>query len=315
MMAAQNNSHGLIGRLPKVRGRYSADAPLDKITWFRVGGPAEVMFRPADVEDLMIFLGAIAPNIDITVIGVGSNLLVRDGGVPGVVVRLGREFAAIKVAGVTLNVGAGALDNNVALAAQQAGLAGFEFLSGIPGTIGGGLRMNGGAYGSEFKDIFLSARAIDQHGAIQKLGLEDMDFAYRSTGVPESWVFIDAVFKGRPEPVAEISRRMEQIKASREQSQPVRSQTSGSTFANPPGAKAWELIDAAGCRGLRRGGATVSPQHCNFLVNTGAASAADLEGLGEDVRRRVFENSGVTLEWEIRRIGVPQSGLFEEPVT
>ncbi|NQU56452.1 MAG: UDP-N-acetylmuramate dehydrogenase [Rhodospirillales bacterium] len=307
MMAAKNISHGLIERLPKVRGRYSADAPLDKITWLRVGGPAEVMFRPADVEDLMMFLSTVSPDIDVNVIGVASNLLVRDGGVPGVIIRLGREFAGIEAVDKTMKVGAGALDNNVALAARDAGLAGLEFLSGIPGTIGGGLRMNGGAYGSEFKDILISARAIDQHGAIHQLTLEDMGFAYRSSSVPKDWLFIDAVLEGRVEPVSEISRRMNEIKVAREASQPVRTQTGGSTFANPPGAKAWQLIEAAGCRGLTRGGAMVSQQHCNFLINTGQASAADLEGLGEEVRRRVFEHSGQTLEWEIRRIGV-----FEE---
>ncbi|MBC8270305.1 MAG: UDP-N-acetylmuramate dehydrogenase [Rhodospirillaceae bacterium] len=307
MMAAETTSSGLIERLPTVRGRYSVDAPLDKITWFRVGGPAEVMFRPADIEDLMLFLSTVSPDIDITVIGVGSNLLVRDGGVPGVVIRLGRKFAGIKAQGDTVTVGAGALDINVALAARDAGIAGLEFLSGIPGTIGGGLRMNGGAYGSEFGDILVSARAIDNNGALHQLSPEDMGFAYRSSSVSEDWLFIDAVFKGRSEPVADITRRMAEIKASREQNQPVRSQTGGSTFANPEGARAWELIDKAGCRGLTRGGAMVSEHHCNFLINTGTASAADLEGLGEEVRRRVFEQSGVTLEWEIRRIGV-----FEE---
>ena len=312
MMAAEVNNQGLIDRLPTVRGRYSTDAPLDKITWFRVGGPAEVMYRPADVEDLMMFLATVAPDIDVTVIGVGSNMLVRDGGVPGVVIRLGRGFADVAPEGEIIKVGVGALDINVALAARDAGLAGLEFLSGIPGTIGGGLRMNGGAYGSEFKDIFVSARAIDRHGKLHTLKAEDMGFAYRSTSVPEGWLFIDAVLKGRAAPVADIARRMAEIKAAREVSQPVRTQTGGSTFANPPGAKAWELIEAAGCRGLRRGGAMVSEQHCNFLINTGTASAADLEGLGEEVRRRVFELSGITLEWEIRRLGVALAGLHEE---
>jgi UDP-N-acetylmuramate dehydrogenase len=304
MMAAETTKSSLIERLPTVRGRYSAESPMNKITWFRVGGPAEVMFRPADIEDLMLFLSVVSPEIDITVIGVGSNLLVRDGGVPGVVIRLGREFAGVKAEGDSVSVGAGALDINVALAARDAGIAGLEFLSGIPGTIGGGLRMNGGAYGSEFKDILVSARAIDNHGALHQLSPEDMGFSYRSTAVSEDWLFIDAVLKGRSEPVAEIARRMAEIKESREQNQPVRSQTGGSTFANPEGAKAWELIDKAGCRGLTRGGAMVSEHHCNFLINTGSATAADLEGLGEEVRRRVYESSGVTLEWEIRRIGM-----------
>jgi len=304
MMAAHITSQGLIDRLPAVRGRYSADAALDKMTWFRVGGPAEVMFRPADVEDLMVFLSQLPADVDVSVMGVASNLLVRDGGVPGVVIRLGREFARVSVEGETIVAGAGALDSTVALAARDAGLSGLEFLSGIPGTIGGGLALNGGAYGSEFKDIVVSARAIDHDGVLHQLDHDDMGFAYRAINVPKDWMFIDAILKGRKKPATDISRRMAEIKASREDSQPVRTQTGGSTFANPVGAKAWELIDQAGCRGLCRGGAMVSQQHCNFLINTGTASAADLEGLGEEVRRRVFEHSGITLEWEIRRIGV-----------
>jgi len=312
MMAAQVTRPDLIERLPAVRGRLGANARLDKITWFKVGGPAEVMFRPVDLDDLGVFLAALEPDIDVTVIGVGSNILVRDGGVPGVVIRLGREFATLQVEDETIMVGAGALDSHVATAARDAGLAGLEFLCGIPGTIGGGLRMNGGAYGSEFKDIFVSARAMDRNGVLHALGPDDMGFAYRSTQVPEDWLFMDAVLKGHPGETTEIARAMADIKAAREDSQPVRTPTGGSTFANPPGAKAWELIEAAGCRGLRRGGAMVSQQHCNFLINTGTASAADLEGLGEEVRRRVFETSGITLQWEIRRIGVALAGLRQE---
>jgi UDP-N-acetylmuramate dehydrogenase len=312
MMAVQNITQGLIDRLPEVRGRYSADAPLDKVTWFKAGGPAEVMFRPADANDLKLFLSISPSDVPVTIIGVGSNLLVRDGGVPGVVIRLGREFAVIETDGNFLSVGAGTLDINVAKTAEQAGLGGLEFLSGIPGTIGGGLRMNGGAYGSEFKDVFVSARAVDNYGVVHELVPEDMGFGYRSTVIPEDWLFIDAVLEGHPEATSEISRRMDEIKATREESQPVRTPTGGSTFANPAGAKAWELIDAAGCRGLVCGGAMVSEKHCNFLINTGEATAADLEGLGEEVRRRVFETSGITLEWEIRRIGIPLHGLVEE---
>ena len=312
MMAAQNIMPCLIDRLPEVRGRYSDNAPLHKITWFKVGGAAEVMYRPADADDLQTFLAAVPADVDITVIGVGSNLLVRDGGVPGVVIRLGREFAGITANDNTIITGAGALDINVALAARDAGIGGLEFLSGIPGTIGGGLRMNGGAYGSEFKDIFVSARAIDEDGTLHDLNPEDMGFSYRSTTVPKGWLFVDAVLKGRAEQRLEITRRMDEIKTSREDTQPVRTSTGGSTFANPPNAKAWELIDQAGCRGLTRGGAMVSQKHCNFLINTGDTTAADLEGLGEEVRRRVFEHSGVTLEWEIRRIGVPLAGLTRE---
>jgi UDP-N-acetylmuramate dehydrogenase len=312
MMAVEILSNGLIDRLPQVRGRYSICAPLDISTWFRVGGPAEVIFRPADVDDLKLFLSMLAPDIDVTIIGVASNLLVRDGGVPGVVIRLGREFAGIETNANEISTGAGALDINVALTAEQSGIAGLEFLSGIPGTIGGGLRMNGGAYGSEFKDVFVSARAIDKDGTLHELGFEDMGFGYRSTSVPADWLFVDAVLKGRVGSKSEISRRMAEIKTAREETQPVRSRTGGSTFANPPGARAWELIDQAGCRGLTRGGAMVSQKHCNFMINTGDATAADLEGLGEEVRRRVFEASGITLEWEIRRIGVPLAGQLEE---
>lgn len=312
MMAEQLFTKGLIDYLPKVRGRYRANAPLDKVTWFKVGGPAEAMFRPADANDLILFLSTRPFDIPVTIIGVGSNLLVRDGGVPGVVVRLGREFSFIKTVNNFLKVGAGALDIHVAQVAEQAGLSGLEFLSGIPGTIGGGLRMNGGAYGSEFKDIFVGARAVDDYGVVHELVAEDMGFGYRSTVILKNWLFIDAVLEGQPEAKIKISQRMDEIKEIREKSQPVRTPTGGSTFANPSNAKAWELIDAAGCRGLVRGGAMVSEKHCNFLINTGKAAAADLEGLGEEVRRRVFEKSGITLEWEIQRIGIPLQGLIED---
>jgi UDP-N-acetylmuramate dehydrogenase len=312
MMAADQIPKDLISRLPRVRGSYVANAPLYKVTWLKVGGPAEVMFRPADENDLKFFLSARPFDVPTTIIGVGSNLLVRDGGVPGVVIRLGREFAFINKDGLLLKVGAGALDINVARVAEQAGLGGLEFLTGIPGTIGGGLRMNGGAYGSEFKDIFVSARAVDNHGELHELFAEDMGFGYRKTTIREDWLFIDAVLKGVPEAKLKISQRMDKIKATREKSQPVRTPTGGSTFANPSNAKAWELIDAAGCRGLVRGDAMVSEKHCNFLINKGNAAAADLESLGEDVRRRVFEKSGITLEWEIRRIGIPLQSLTGE---
>jgi UDP-N-acetylmuramate dehydrogenase len=312
MTAANQIPKDLISRLPRVRGSYVANAPLHKVTWLKVGGPAEVMFRPADENDLKFFLSARPFGVPITIIGVGSNLLVRDGGVPGVVIRLGREFAFINKDDHLLRVGAGALDINVARVAEQAGLGGLEFLTGIPGTVGGGIRMNGGAYGSEFKDVFVSARAVDNHGEIHELTAEDMGFDYRKTIIREDWLFIDAVLKGDYEAKSIISQRMDKIKATREKSQPVRTPTGGSTFANPSDAKAWELIDAAGCRGLVRGDAMVSEKHCNFLINKGNATAADLEGLGEDVRRRVFKKSGITLEWEIRRIGVPLQSLIEE---
>lgn len=309
MMAAEARKPGLLERLPPVRGRLAAQAPLGGITWFGVGGPAEVMFRPADLDDLASFLAGRPKDVAVTVIGVGSNLLVRDGGVPGVVIRLGRAFAEVAAAGETVEAGAGALDLNVALAARAAAIAGLEFLCGIPGTVGGALRMNAGAYAREIKDVLDEARALDEKGQLQRLSAEACSFAYRGSTVPESWIFVGATFRGRPGDRAEIERRMAEIRSEREASQPVRGRTGGSTFKNPPGGrKAWELIEAAGCRGLRRGAAMVSEKHCNFLINTGGASAADIEELGEEVRRRVRETTGVALEWEIRRIGVARAG-------
>ena len=299
----------LAARLPPVRGRIAADAPLGKLTWFGVGGPAEVLFRPADAEDLAQFLAALPGEVPVTVIGVGSNLLVRDGGVEGVVVRLGRGFADISIAGETVRAGAGALDLNVALAAVEAGVAGLEFLSGVPGTIGGALRMNAGAYGTEMKDVLVEAGALDRGGVRHTLSLPQMGLSYRRSAADPAWIFVEARLRGRREEPAAIAGRMREIRASREASQPIRAHTGGSTFKNPPGDAAWRLIDAAGCRGLMRGGAQVSVKHTNFLINTGAASAADLEGLGEEVRRRVYENSGILLEWEIRRIGQPLPGI------
>jgi UDP-N-acetylmuramate dehydrogenase len=291
--------------LPPVRGRIARNAPLGGLTWFRVGGPAEVLFRPADAEDLAQFLGALPAEVPVTVIGVGSNLLVRDGGVPGVVVRLAGPFAAIDVDGGTIAAGAGALDLTVAMTALEVGLAGLEFLSGVPGTIGGALRMNAGAFGGEMKDVTVAAEAIDRQGRVHTLSPAQLDFSYRHCGVDESWVFTKAVLKGAAGDKTEISNRMAEIREARESTQPTRTRTGGSTFANPEGAKAWQLIDQAGCRGLRIGGAQVSEKHCNFLLNTGDATAADIEALGEEVRRRVLETSGIELRWEIRRIGVP----------
>lgn len=305
MMPATKIPPRLLERLPAVRGRYSEGVALAPVTWFRVGGAAEVMFRPADADDLAAFVAAKPADVPVTVLGVGSNLLVRDGGVPGVVVRLGRGFARIAADGETVVAGAGALDGNVARVAQDAGLAGLEFLSGIPGTIGGALRMNAGAYGSEIRDVLLSAMAIDGQGRAHRLVPADLGFGYRRCGIAGDWIFTEAVLRGRPEGAAAIAARMAEIRAARESTQPVRSRTGGSTFANPAGGKAWELIDRAGCRGLVIGDAQVSEQHCNFLINRGAASAADLETLGEEVRRRVLAATGVALEWEIRRIGVP----------
>ncbi len=312
MMAARAPDPHLVERLPRVRGRYTADAPLDRITWFRVGGPAEVMFRPADADDLEQFMALRPPEVPVTVLGVGSNLLVRDGGVPGVVVRLGRGFATIAVKGSEVQAGAAALDLNVAVAAREAGLTGLEFLSGVPGTVGGALRMNAGAFGREMADVVVAARALDPGGRVRELAPADLGFGYRACAVPEDWIFVSARLQGEPGRPDDIARRMADIAAAREQSQPLRIATGGSTFKNPEGAKAWELIDCAGCRGLRRGGAVVSEKHCNFLINTGTATAADLEGLGEEVRRRVFEATGVRLEWEIRRIGVPAATTVGE---
>jgi UDP-N-acetylmuramate dehydrogenase len=304
MMTARRPGDRLIERLPRVRGRLSEKAPLAPITWFRVGGAAEVVFRPADVEDLAQFLAEKPADVPVTVIGVASNLLVRDGGVSGVVVRLGRGFVEIGVDGTRIEAGGGALDLNVALTCQQAGVGGLEFMSGIPGTVGGGLRMNAGAYGREFKDVLQEAVALDGRGTRHRVSAAALGLSYRHCDAPEDWVFVSAAFAGeRGDPDA-IGRRMMAIQAQREATQPIRARTGGSTFANPPGAKAWELIDAAGCRGLKRGGAMVSEKHANFLINTGTATATDLEDLGEEVRRRVNETTGVMLEWEIRRIGV-----------
>ncbi len=313
MMAAAMRERRLIQRLPPVRGRLTEHAPLAGITWFRVGGPAEVMFRPADRDDLIAFIAGNPPDVPVTVIGVGSNLLVRDGGVPGVVVRLGRGFADVTIADAAVRAGAATLDLNVALAARDAGVAGLEFLCGIPGTIGGALRMNGGAYGKELRDAAVSAEALDAEGRVHHLALAELGFGYRRCGVAEDWVFLSAELAGTRDAPAAIAARMQEIQARREATQPIRTRTGGSTFANPTGPeahgrRAWELIDAAGCRGLTRGGAAVSEKHCNFLINAGSATAADLEGLGEEVRRRVFEQFGVTLEWEIRRIGVTAAG-------
>ena len=308
-MAVRSAGTHLIDRLPPVRGRLTEDAPLAPITWFRVGGAAEIMFRPADIDDLAQILAAKPADVPVTVIGLASNLLVRDGGVKGVVVRLGRGFVEIRAEGAEIKAGAGALDLNVALTAQQAGIAGLEFLSGIPGTVGGGLRMNAGAYGSEFKDVLREATALDGQGGRHVLATEALGLSYRHCGVPEEWIFVAARFAGSEGDPASIGKRMAEIQAARESSQPIRARTGGSTFANPPGHKAWELIDRAGCRGLTIGGAQVSEKHANFLINTGDASAADLEALGEEVRRRVRETSGVELRWEIRRIGEPKGGV------
>ena len=300
--------------LPAVRGRLIANAPLGKQTWFGVGGPAEVMFQPADANDLIDFLAALTAEVAVTVVGVGSNLLVRDGGVPGVTIRLGRGLANIAIGKGQVRVGAGALDRLVARVAAEAGLAGLEFLSGIPGTIGGSLRMNAGAYGAEIKDVLISATALDRNGRRHALDRGSMNFTYRHCGVDPGWIFLEARLHGIFRGPEEIGKRLTAIREIRDATQPVRARTSGSTFKNPPGESAWRLIDAAGCRGLRRGGAMVSHKHANFLINAGRATAADIEGLGEEVRRRVYEKTGIALEWEIRRIGrsLPESTPIAE---
>jgi len=303
----------LIAQLPPVRGRLTADAAIGKQTWFGVGGPAEVLFRPADLADLAAFLAALPPPIPVTVIGVGSNLLVRDGGIPGVVIRLGRGFAAIEVEHDQIRAGAAALDRIVAFAAADAGLGGLEFLSGIPGSIGGSLRMNAGAYGREMKDVLVSAIALHRTGEIHTVESRTMGLSYRHSDVDPNWVFVEARLRGASGDRAAIGCRLNEIRAAREAAQPVRARTGGSTFKNPPGDSAWRLIDAAGCRGLVRGGAMVSRLHTNFLINTGTATAADLEGLGEEVRRRVHDISGVLLEWEIERIGLSDHAKSPSP--
>ena len=302
-MMVAHRQRPLIETLPPVRGRLTANAPLAGITWFGVGGPAEVMFRPLDADDLAAFLEALPGDVPVTVIGVGSNLLVRDGGIEGVVIRLGRGFATIDPEGLQVRVGAAALDVNVATLAAEAGIAGMEFLIGVPGTIGGALRMNAGAYGGDMSQIVTSARAVDRRGRLHDLTLKQLGFTYRHSAVADDWIFVSGVLAGTAGEPAEIKQRLSKIRADREASQPLRTKTGGSTFKNPPGAKAWELIDQAGCRGLVHGGAKVSELHCNFLINGGGASAADVEALGEEVRRRVFDRTGITLEWEIRRVG------------
>jgi UDP-N-acetylmuramate dehydrogenase len=290
--------------MPGLRGRLLANQSLAELTWFRVGGPAQVLFMPEDEEDLSYLLAHLPAEVPVTVVGLGSNLIVRDGGVPGVVIRLGRGFSDVVIEGLTARTGAAVPDVKVARAAQEAGIAGLSFLRGIPGSIGGALRMNGGAYGRETKDALVEARAVDRAGGLHVLANADMGFTYRHCAAPADYIFTQATFRGERGEPAVIAAEMEKITESREATQPIKSRTGGSTFKNPAGHKAWQLIDAAGCRGLKIGGAQVSDMHTNFLLNLGDATAADIETLGETVRWRVKENSGVDLEWEIKRIGV-----------
>ncbi len=298
-------------RLPPVRGRMTPNAPLGPMTWFGVGGPAELLFRPADREDLVAFLQGCPPEVPVTVLGVASNVIIRDGGIPGVVIRFGREFAAIvPEEGLCISAGAAAMDMNVALVASSHGIAGLEFLSGIPGTIGGALRMNAGAYGGEMKDVVVTADVLFRDGTVKALGPAEMGMSYRKNALPASVIFLGCRLQGYAGDVSDIELRMAEIKQKRSESQPIRTKTGGSTFANPApeesgGKSAWQLIDEAGCRGLKVGQAEMSTLHCNFMINNGTANAADLERLGEEVRKRVAEKSGVMLRWEIRRLGLP----------
>jgi UDP-N-acetylmuramate dehydrogenase len=289
--------------MPELRGRLLANQPIGEFTWFRVGGPAQAFFMPEDENDLAYFLRNLPGETPVTVIGAGSNMIVRDGGVAGVVIRLGRGFNDVKVEDHRITAGTAILDVMVARAAQPAGIAGLAFLSGIPGTIGGALRMNGGAYGGETKDVLVETQGVDRQGNLRKFTIGEMGFSYRHCGVSEDVIFTAAVLQGRAGAPEEIAAEMATIKKKREASQP-RNRTGGSTFKNPPGHSAWKLVDDAGCRGLTVGGAQVSELHSNFLINLGGATAADIEILGETVRERVKAHSGVELEWEIKRVGV-----------
>ncbi len=297
----------LARRLPAVRGRMELDKPLAEFTWFRVGGPADVLYSPADEEDLAGFLAALDEDIPVQVIGVGSNLLVRDGGIPGVVIRLGRGFGQMAVEdGFQVRSGTSVPDVRLAQFALQQGITLLTFLRGIPGTIGGALRMNAGAHGGETRDILVEARGIDRKGKLHIMSNEDMGYGYRSSTAPADMIFTSALFQGAQGDRDDIKAHMDEITAAREASQPIRSRTGGSTFKNPEGEKSWQLIDAAGMRGFAIGPAKVSDMHCNFLINEGGATAAQIEQLGETVKARVKENSGIDLHWEIKRVGVEQ---------
>ena len=295
----------IVPALPQSRGRLTADAPLAPLVWFKSGGAAEWLFEPADIDDLCDFLAGLDPEIPVMGLGLGSNLIVRDGGVPGVVVRLGKPFATVeRLDATTLRCGGGASGILVSSAARDAGIAGVEFLRSIPGTVGGFVRMNGGAYGREVKDILIEAEVVLRSGERKTLALADLGYTYRHSGLPEGAIVVSATFRGHPGEPAAIQSEMDRIASEREASQPLRSKTGGSTFKNPDGHKAWQLVDQAGCRGLKIGDAQVSEKHTNFLLNLGGASSAQIEALGEEVRRRVKEKSGVVLEWEIQRVGI-----------
>ena len=298
----------LMNRLPPVRGKLSENVPLAPYTWLRVGGPAEVFFMPKDEADLAHFLSSAPDDIPVTRLGVASNTIIRDGGIKGVVVRLGPSFAKVTTDGLTVLAGTAALDNKVAKEAAKAGIAGLEFYAGIPGTIGGALRMNAGCYGTETKDVLVEAVALDRTGRRQVMPLSELGYSYRHSKAPNDLIFVEAVFKGTADAPDAITARMDEITARREESQPIREKTGGSTFKNPDqvqsgGRGAWQVIDDAGGRGFKVGGAQMSEKHCNFMINTGDATAADLEALGEAMIAKVKETQGVDLEWEVKRIG------------
>ena len=294
-----------VDTLPKVRGKLTAEAPLAPLVWFKSGGRAEWLLEPKDVADLQECVSGLEPALPVMALGLGSNLIVRDGGVPGLVVRLGKPFAIVeRLDETTLRCGGGASGILVSSTARDAGIAGVEFLRSIPGTVGGFVRMNGGAYGREVRDILVECEVVLRDGRLRRLGLDELGYTYRHSELPEGCVVVSATFRGVPGDPAAIQAEMDRIAAAREESQPLRSRTGGSTFKNPPGSKAWQVIDRAGCRGLRIGDAQVSEKHCNFLLNLGGATSAEIEELGEEVRRRVKADSGVELEWEIQRVGV-----------
>ena len=300
-----DTEYGFDGWVPTdVRGKLTENAPLDKLVWFKSGGKADWLFEPADLDDLVGFLSDLDQGTPVMALGLGSNLIVRDGGVPGVVVRLGKAFASVEAKrDCVLECGGGVSGILVASTARDAGIAGLEFLRGIPGTVGGFVRMNGGAYGREVADILVDCDIVLHDGAFITVPVADLDYSYRHSSLPEGAIVVAARFRGTPGKPEDIGAEMDRIAHAREETQPLRSKTGGSTFKNPPGDKAWRLVDAAGCRGLRMGGAQVSEKHANFLINSGDATSADIEGLGEEVRRRVSESQGVTLEWEIQRVG------------
>ena len=307
-MAFPDITPELKAAMPKLRGRLLANESLAPLTWFRVGGPAQVLFTPADENDLAYFLKHLPEPLPLYVVGVGSNLIVRDGGMQGVVIRLApRGFSETSTYGEVVTAGAAALDKRVAETAAAANLAGLEFYFGIPGTIGGALRMNAGANGAETKDVLIEATGLDRKGSRHIFSNTDMKFVYRNSGVDPSIIFTSARFRGKPAAPEAIRARMNEVQTHRETAQPIREKTGGSTFQNPPDNSAWKLIDAAGCRGLKLGGAQVSEMHCNFLINTGNATGHDIETLGETVRERVRQNCGIDLHWEIKRIGVERT--------